>query len=100
MPRANFYVQQSQNVEKIVLFNPGVPDSVSPPLCILAEMILASGRSSPRYYVNTWAKDVPNWRGFQTRLGLDETSPAASVRKYVVAVSLFVSQMSKLCVYH
>lgn len=45
-----------------------------------AEIILASGRRSPGFYVNTWASDVPGWRGYQAQLGLDETSPAASVR--------------------
>lgn len=43
------------------------------------EVILASARRSPGFYVNTWAKDVPGWRGCQVRLGLDDTSPAASV---------------------
>ncbi|CAM9664528.1 unnamed protein product [Laminaria digitata] len=45
------------------------------------EIILASGRRSPSFYVNTWASDVPGWRGYQAQLGLDETSPAASVRQ-------------------
>ena len=31
--------------------------------------------------MNTWASDVPGWRGYQAQLGLDETSPAVSVRQ-------------------
>lgn len=46
---------------------------------VRAEIILASARRSPGFYFNTWAKDVPGWRGCQVRLGLDDTSPAASV---------------------
>ncbi|CAM9730789.1 unnamed protein product, partial [Ectocarpus fasciculatus] len=59
------------------------------------EIVLASGRRSPGFYVNTWARDVPGWRGYQARLGLDDTSPAASAARRPLTFSLPVTPLSE-----
>eukprot|EP00752_Nemacystus_decipiens_P005628 g5093.t1 len=59
------------------------------------EIILASARRSPGFYVNTWAKDVPGWRGCQVRLGLDDTSPAASAGRRPMTFSLPAPPLSE-----
>ncbi|CAB1119595.1 unnamed protein product [Ectocarpus sp. CCAP 1310/34] len=59
------------------------------------EIVLASGRRSPGFYVNTWARDVPGWRGYQARLGLDDTSPAASAARRPLTFSLPATPLSE-----
>ncbi|CAM9128356.1 unnamed protein product [Scytosiphon promiscuus] len=70
---------------------PGVPGEGAD----AEEVILASARRSPGFYVNTWARDVPGWRGCQARLALDDTSPAASAARRPLTISLPATPLSE-----